>query len=430
MRGNPGKHNVRPFPMKVLFPVSLIVLLSFAGGLVRADEGVIVSEQPATPLILEDCIQIGFSNQASLKAANATLRAARAQHQALQNLGLAGLFSKEVPIRRRQSCLGITIAAARVNQTEWETRYAVTRTYFSFIYARKQEKLLTEVYEKLKIFEETVEAAVKAGNPKFTQIEVDKLNINAELVKTRLIEAKRGSERALAALREAMGLGCDYPLSLATTDLPGLMDNLNKQELISLALTQRGEMIQAVAAAEIVELEVCAQQAIRSLTARTFAAGSDVHSRPIPQGVSNKDYRPGAIGIEMPTLVAGKKPDRVRRVRALSGRAHAVVEKTRGLITLEAEDSYLKWAEAAEKAKTLKNIAKKTTGVVEKTWASYNLNRAGIDALLQAQGMDEKVQAQYNEALFYHAIALAALERITAGGFVPNYRTQAIPNNR
>ena len=39
-----------------------------------------------------------------------------------------------------------------------------------------------------------------------------------------------------------------------------------------------------------------------------------------------------------------------------------------------------------------------------------------------ARTLDDQTQAQLNEALYHHALALAALERVTAGGFTPGYR--------
>ena len=44
---------------------------------------------------------------------------------------------------------------------------------------------------------------------------------------------------------------------------------------------------------------------------------------------------------------------------------------------------------------------------------------------LRALTLEDQTQAQYNEALYHHALAVAALERITAGGFVPQYRQAA-----
>jgi outer membrane protein TolC len=37
--------------------------------------------------------------------------------------------------------------------------------------------------------------------------------------------------------------------------------------------------------------------------------------------------------------------------------------------------------------------------------------------LIKARTQEDYAQAQYNEALFIHAVALATIERVTAGGY-------------
>ncbi len=54
----------------------------------------------------------------------------------------------------------------------------------------------------------------------------------------------------------------------------------------------------------------------------------------------------------------------------------------------------------------------------ERTRALYEDNyKASTENLLQTYGLNEQAQAQRNEARYHHALALAALERITAAGF-------------
>src|SRR5205823_14749377 len=87
---------------------------------------------------------------------------------------------------------------------------------------------------------------VEAGNPEFkvTAIDLKVLKINAEFVKTKQGEARVGILKAIAALREAIGAGVDYPLDVAAEPLPALVNELNKDELISQARANRGELEQ------------------------------------------------------------------------------------------------------------------------------------------------------------------------------------------
>lgn len=375
-----------------------------------------------TSLTLDECIGIGLDRQPSLAASRASLAAAETQRQALNRLVLAGLLSREVPIRKKQANLGVTIAAAGHEQTEWETIYAITRNYYSVQFARRQETVVKSVIEKLQSAlsraEDLLKAAKKDPDIIITTIDVDKLAINLELYKTRLIESNTGVQRATAALREAIGLGRDYPLQVAVEDLPSVVRDLNRDEMINLALTRRGELVQAASAAQLTDLEIRAQGTSLMPTMRTFASVSDIHARPIPQGVANKDYRPAAIGLDMPATLAGRRVDRMRRACEFSNRAQAVVEKTHNLIVLETEDAFLKWQEASQKVKHLAPLPARAANLADRVQERFNDGKkVSGEELIRAQTLAEQTQAQLNEALYYHALALAALERVTAGGY-------------
>jgi len=394
-------------------------------GLAQGAKGQATGTNPATPLTLADCVAMGLAQQPAVAAHRASLASAETQRQALDNLRLASLISRELKIRKQQAAQGVTIAAAGLDQAEWETTYAVTRNYFSVIYASKQEAVARGLVNKLKTAQEKAGLLVKAGNPDFvvTDVDVDRLAANIDLYQLRQIEAAEGLKRAAAALREAMGVGPTSCYMLAGADLPPLEEKLCREDLIAMALARRGEMIQAVTALCVTQLEVEAQgTGFLRPTKQTFASVADVHVRPIPQGISNSEYRPGAIGLEMPPTLVGKRADRVQRAADLSARASAVVDKTRNLITLEVEDAYLKWEDAVLKLRALSQTRASGLKVAKSVQARFDIGKVAGEELIRAQTLADQAQAAYNEALYNHALALAALERITAGGFTPSFR--------
>jgi outer membrane protein TolC len=401
--------------------ISFFVVLGVATPAAHAEAPERFAAPAASELTLHDCLNLAFAQQPTLAAAQASLDAAEIGQGALKKMILARLIARDLPIRRQQASLGVTIASAGLLQAEWETRYAVTRNYYSFVYARQQERVVKSVLEKLDVARDKAKFFVDKGDPKtkVTQIDVDTLTVNIDFYKARQAEASVGIERALAALREAIGLSHDYPLAVVEQDLPPLEEVPGREELIELALSRRGEMMQASAAREVTALEVDAQGKSFMPTMKTFGAASDVHARPIPQGVANTEYRPGAIGIEMPPFMVGRRRDRQDRVRAYEARASSVVEKTEILIALEADAAYLKWKEAALRVKALQ----KTTALAKKI--GDNVNKRFIDTgnvpgdeLIRARTLEDQAQAAYNEALYLHALALATLERVTAGGYL------------
>jgi outer membrane protein TolC len=406
--------------------LSFIVCLGVVAPAARAQQPVTPAGPPAAPLALEDCVRIGLEQQPALNAARASLAAAEDQRRALDNLRLAALISRELPVRKQQAALGVTIAAAGVEQAEWETIYAVTRNYFAVIYATKQEAVVNDVLGKLGANREAAGklllAAKEDPDIKVDKIDVDKLDVYLTQYRLKLKEAQRGVELARAALREAMGVPGDCPLQLVLTDLPAPGEAPGKCQLIQLALTRRGEIVQATNAAQLTDLEVTAQGTSFKPTFRTFAAVADIHSRPIPQGVSNREYRPGAVGLDMPTTLAGHRHDRMQRARDFSARASAVVEKTTNLIVLDTEAAYLKWREAADSVQGLEKSVAQARAIADAVDARANLRKSFGEEVIRARTLQESVQSQYNEALYLHALALAGLERVTAGGFVPAFR--------
>jgi outer membrane protein TolC len=381
------------------------------------------AEAPA--LTLEECVQLGLQYQPALQAARASLEAAQASARGLQNLGLAACLAKDIAQRRAQSCLGVVIAQSSLLQAEWETRYAVTRLYFAAIYARSQEEVLKSVIVKLDVNRGVAAEIVKARDPtsKITENDVKNLDVQIAFYKSRAVEATIGIQRAHAALREAIGVDRGFPLQIPrNARLPALVSDIDMEEMIALALAQRGEMVRVSSAQQVTALEVEAQGLHHhDIKVQTFAAGGDIHAHPIPQGVSNHEYRPGAIGLEMPAFLIGKRPERVQRARAFYERAGAVVSKTQNLITLEVEAAYYKWKEALDRAGILSKTTDLARQVADSTNSRFLDKKATGEELVRAITLKDQSDAQYNEALYNHALALAMLERVTAGGYRPTY---------
>jgi outer membrane protein TolC len=166
-------------------------------------------------------------------------------------------------------------------------------------------------------------------------------------------------------------------------------------------------------------LEVDAQGRSRKKQLRTFGQGSDIHANPIPQGVMDDEYRPGAVGIEMPPSLAGKRADRQARAEDFSARAAAVVDKARNLITLEAEDAFLKWQQNTNNAARGRDAADRGDKLAERILEDFKSLGEAVDykEVLEARVLASQARAAYNEAKFKVIVALAALERITGGGF-------------
>src|SRR5262249_21989807 len=153
----------------------------------------------------------------------------------------------------------------------------------------------------------------------------------------------------------------------------------------------------------------------------------DIHAQPLPAGSYTENYRPGAVGPEMPPTFNGSRADRVEQARIYSDRADAVADKTRNLLALEAEQAYLKDVEAAAKVAKYDLAVKDAEAaakVVRKRFSPVDEKMAvSLEQVLSASVLQSQIRAWANEARYQQLLALAQLERVTACGFVAGFDT-------
>jgi hypothetical protein len=401
-------------------PALLLVLLVFGGTAGARADGEPPAAPPPTPppaptLSLWDCRHIALEKQPTLGAYRASLAFARARFAAVEDLAVPTLVKPDLPIRRQQACLGVQIVEAQLGQAEWDTNYAVTRSYLTALYARDQVAVADRALKQLEDYRK-VTGVAKTWHE-------DKANIFVSIARGRRQEAVAGYLRAVAALREAMGVEPNFCFHLADAGLAPVNTPVCREQVLDLAVARRGEMVQTSLLARVVALEVDAQGSVHHLSVPTFAANSDIHAVPVPPNIRDGTYRPGGLPAEMPTTLSGSRDNRVSQARELQCRAEEVVEKTRKLIILEADDAYQRWAaaaqqlgpfrEAGDQAETLGGKLEKDVkaGAVEST----------VEDLFNIRVLARQNQLEYNTALFNYLLALADLERITAGGFCAGF---------
>jgi len=380
-------------------------------------------------LSLPECLQLACQRQPRIAAQRASLAAAEDGQRALEGLHVPVILDPELPVRRRQACLGVTAAAAGLDQVERETTYAVMRTYMTVLYAREQERVARGIVDRLSAIRDAAKQQLDAGARDATSAEVNRATVYLRLAQTKSVQANMGIQRALAALKEAIGLEQEAPLDVPAGRLPEPKVQLSRDEVVASALARRGELIRASIFDQVACLEVEAQASRLVKRMQTFAAGSDIHAIPIPQGVHNTDYRPGSLPPEMPTLLAGERPDRMQRAESFHSRAGAAREATRNVIALEAADAFLRWEEAAREvplAREAADTGDKLADNLNKDFTSGS--KVKVEDVANAHVLASQARSQYNEFLYREILALVDLERITAGGFCAGPAISPLPN--
>lgn len=371
-------------------------------------------------LTLADCLSIGRVHQPSLHAASASLGSAQAAQRGLNSIRFGSRLSRELPIRKQQSAHGIAAAAANLEQVRHDVDASIARLYFSVIYAREQLKVAEEISDRLGATVAVGETLLgqRGAPPDLNSLSIERAKLFRSLAQSRVEEARRGLGRAKAALREAMGVGPDFEFDIPQEPLPELLTGVEKDELIRLAQCHRGEVSMAQHGMAISQLEIQAQAAMRRVKRPTAAAAGDVHARPVPTGSFGDDYKPGAIGLDFPTLFVGPREVRVQRAAEVTARSAAAAEKARNLVTLEAEDTYYRWEETVQKIAKFTQAAKDAEELAKR--ASSALDSGVIQSyrdVLEILVLGAQIRANLNEARYNHAVALTEIERVTGGAF-------------
>jgi outer membrane protein TolC len=402
----------------------LSFLLGVPASLPAADPATaapVTSTPAAAPaLTLEDCLHLGRTHQPSIAAAAASLASAQDARRGLDGIKFGARLSKELPIRKDQSCHGIAAAQANLCQVQRDVDASVARLYYSVIYARMQLKVAQQITDRLKAVIAVGETLLgKEGAPAdLTAAQLSKAKLQLPNAQARVLEATRGLQRATAALREAMGMCPEFEFTVAGDKLPDVVKNVTKDELVRLATCMRGEVQMANQGAAISQLEIDAQAAARRVKRPTAAAGGDFHSRPVPTGSFGDDYKPGAIGLDFPSMFVGPKEIRMQRASDVLGRSAAAAEKVHNLVALEAEDTFFKWEEAVAKIANYTQAAKDAEALSQRMTSA--LDSGVIQSyrdVLETLVLGAQIQSYLNEALYNHAVALTEIERVTNGGF-------------
>jgi outer membrane protein TolC len=378
-------------------------------------------------LTLGECITIALERQPAIQAVRKRMEATEASLRGLNGIGRIGqVFSPDLPVRKEQASRGITAAAADLQKVHNEVVQDVTRLYYSVVYARQQEYFADDVAGQLEVLVKIMRDIVNSKMPEnLTNLKLDVAEIGLDDARTIRKQTQIGREQAMAALREAMAVcDTDFPFRVKDEGLP-LMEQkepLPKEKVIELALERRPELALAAAGVDAFRLEVYAQGRLHFRRAvPTLASGADIHAQEVPQALRTlKDYRPGAIPPEMPPQLVGTKYDRVSRAMAYSQRAESVYEKARNLVVLEAETGFYDLDLASHRLNLAKD--KNERGKSMTTYVTENFRTSKEkDVLFQVYVAGSKARADFVEAVYQHILALAAIERITAGGVCPKF---------
>lgn len=387
---------------------------------------------PAAPktslkkLTLGECLAIAEVNHPALRMAESSLSQTVKGAEAIRNLPkIAEWIKPELPVRRMQAANGITAAEAAVAKAHQEIRYDVCRLYYTVVYARQQEFIVNEITEQLKLYKDFVDKFLAKPEPnsplKITAATAKQINIFLAKANDKLEMARAGQAKAIAALKQAMGVDpATKDFEPKDTELPIMGGTVTEEQVIQHSMARRPELVQAAAATDAFRLEVCAQDKNRfGLQVQTLSNATDLHANVVPAPVRNGEYRPGATPPEMPPFLFGKRTERVSRAIDISRRQDAQYDQVQSLVKLQAIYAYETWRETNARMKNARigfDNGRELADLIGKNTGSLQ----GIDSVQQF-GAALIAQSEYLDAVYEHVKALINLELVTAGAVKANF---------
>jgi hypothetical protein len=329
-------------------------------------------------------------------------------------------------VRMQQADLGLKAATIELAQWEHEVTYAVVRCYYTVVYSRMQQRVSRDLVRRLQADLEQVRqilagkgGAVKGG---VTKNDEDSLKVFIGEAQARLIQAEEGELRGRELLREAMGLDPMCRVDVVDEVLPEikpppiLLDTVKAH-----AITRRGEVQLTQIGVDVTRLEACAQWARKfNLMSYTYANATDIHARPIPAGERYPDYKPAALGPDMPDRLIGKADTRAALAQQYAAKNAEVARHTQSLIAVEAGNAWGRWVEATRKVAVLREAADSGRAMVARRRAAAG-GAMTKEEIITSEVFSTRAFASLNDAMYEQIVALADLERITAGGVRPDF---------
>jgi outer membrane protein TolC len=383
------------------------------------------SADVVTRFTLGEALAIGREKHPQLAALRASMNAALLSQRGLGEVKrMAGFITPDIDYREQQSDIGLKAAMAEYDQAQHEVTYAVTRCYYTVVYTREQEKVAKDLVEQLETNLAQVRKIVegKGGGVKgVTKDTENRLVVVLGEVKAQLYKAQSGTDRARAALREAMGVDPMYQVDVADEILPEIKADIKRETVVAHAVTRRGEVLLTQLGVDVTRLEACAQWSKKfNLRAPTYSEGADIHARTVPGEQRDPEYKPGAIGPQMPNKLVGRYGTRTDIANQYAVRADAAAAQARSLVALEAEVAHARWVEATKRVASAKEASMNGRELIERQRLAAGGTLSKEDVLLNEVSATKAI-ASLNEALWEQIIELVNLERITAGGIRVNF---------
>lgn len=289
-------------------------------------------------------------------------------------------------------------------------------TYYHFVCLTSEiDAVLEDSIRRLRVFHQVAAEQNRLGSLRVNQLD----SLQAELLVSQLeqlrVAIQAGRRQAYAALRQAVGVGRDEPLELASTGLPPAVTQAQAQrayEAIVLGFGQRPELHQVDLFAKLRAEQVNFAKA--AWAPNIAFVGSFINI----SGNNNTilgvvDGLIASIIIDWPLYDPARRA-KLREALALEQAAASFQRQIEELIALEIEVTSIECQRALVTAFKTARALELAAEHYDATRQAYSRELVPASAVAIALAIDTAVKVQHLAALFAYHNGMARLKRVTA----------------
>jgi outer membrane protein TolC len=327
----------------------------------------------------------------------------------------------KIRYRNQQAGLGVQAAGAGVAQSKQQTAFEVSRAYYGILVSRELVRVIDDSVGRFRAVERLTQNLLKEGDENVTTADVARVRALRVSAESQRVEFQRAVDLAQAALRQAMGLDPQAPVTPADERLETSGVALELPALIAQALRQRPELIQAELGVKNAVLE-------EKLAAAEFhpnvAAYGSLNTlsgkRTFPNPGQDEEWAAG-ISVDVPLFAGGRRLAERRKAGYQFQQAQETLQAARSLVTLEVQKAYLGYTEMAERIPLAEDAVREARAALK----AYDEQFAGnliaakdlpkhFENLETTQLLLTVAEVQYYQHLYAYHLALAEIRRVAA----------------
>ena len=315
---------------------------------------------------------------------------------------------------------GIEVDRSRKQQRTNEIVLKVHEYYYGLLLAREMKELVLEVEEILIRAREKARKLLDQGSETVDEMDLYKLDAFSGMATKYLVEAKKGEELALAALRARMGLPVDTPLETGTerlvivdVDIPPLetyIDNARRRRpeflQISEGLKARSALVEAAKANYYPDIF------LGGLFSWAYADGRDRIQNPYITDPFKHLVAGVALGARW-KLDFGITGAKVAGERAQYNRLLKTKEFADANVPLQVEKFYLELSEARQSATATRKAYLNAKKWAVTAVANFDFGLGPAKDIFEALQAYSSMRADFFKSIYNYRIAAANLDYAT-----------------